>query len=92
MGRAMKKTIIAAALALPLLLTGCGSAEASDGASDRFDHTGSGIQSIRIITDTETGVQYLFVADCFGYAGMGGMTVLVDADGKPLISEEADHD
>lgn len=38
------------------------------------------------------GVQYLFVADCFGYAGMGGMTVLVDADGKPLISEEADHD
>lgn len=56
MGRAMKKTIIAAALALPLLLTGCGSAEASDGVSDRFDHTGSGIQSIRIITDTETGV------------------------------------
>lgn len=88
----MKKAVIAAALALPLLLAGCGSAEASDGVSDRFEHTGSGIQSIRVITDTETGVQYLFVADCFGYAGQGGLTVLVDADGKPLVAEEVDHD
>lgn len=88
----MRKAAIYTALAATMLLAGCASAEASDGASGRFDHTGSGIQSIRIITDTETGVQYLFVADCFGYAGMGGMTVLVDADGKPLISEEADHD
>lgn len=87
----MKKTIIAAALALPLLLAGCSSAEASNGVSDRFEHTGSGIQSIRVITDTKTGVQYLFVADSWSYAGQGGLTVLVDADGKPLVAEEADN-
>ena len=34
-----------------------------------------------VITDEETGVQYLFVSQ--GYAG--GLTVLVDAEGKPLL-------
>lgn len=85
----MRKTIIAAALALSLLLAGCGSAEASDGASDRFEHTGANIEGIRVITDAETGVQYLFVTDSLSCAGMGGLTVLVDADGKPLVAEEA---
>lgn len=88
----MKKAIIAAALALSLLLAGCGSAEASDGVRERFEHTGNDVQSIRIITDTETGVQYLYVCDQWFNAGMGGLTVLVDADGEPLIAEEADHD
>jgi hypothetical protein len=38
----------------------------------------------RIITDTKTGVQYLFA-----YAGYaGGLTLLVDRDGKPLLSDE----
>lgn len=87
----MRKAAISTALAATMLLAGCASAEASDGASGRFEHTGSGIQSIRVITDTETGVQYLFVADHWDYAGQGGLTVLVDADGKPLVAEEADH-
>lgn len=39
------------------------------------------LQGIRVITDTRTGVQYLFVWDGYG----GGLTVLVDKDGKPLI-------
>ena len=34
-----------------------------------------------IITDTMTGVQYLFARS--GYAG--GLTILVDKDGKPLV-------
>lgn len=34
----------------------------------------------QVLMDRETGVQYLFI-QC-GYAG--GLTVLVDADGKPL--------
>jgi predicted choloylglycine hydrolase len=38
----------------------------------------------RIITDEQTGVQYLFAYD--GYAG--GLTVLVDKDGKPMTREE----
>lgn len=39
---------------------------------------GSGLRLV--FTDEETGVQYLFVQS--GYAG--GLTVLVDADGRPL--------
>lgn len=31
--------------------------------------------------DTQTGVQYLFR----GYGESGGLTVLVDAEGKPLL-------
>jgi len=38
-------------------------------------------QGVKVITDTETGVQYLFAFA--GYAG--GVTVLVDKDGKPII-------
>ena len=37
----------------------------------------------RIITDTKTGVQYLFAYE--GYAG--GLTVLVDKEGKPLLDK-----
>lgn len=38
----------------------------------------------KIITDSETGVQYLFALE--GYAG--GLTVLVDKDGKPLVDKD----
>ena len=38
----------------------------------------------RVMVDTETGIQYLFV-----YAlEAGGLTILADEDGKPLINEE----
>ena len=36
----------------------------------------------RILVDTENGVQYLFA-----YLESGGLTVMVDEDGKPLINE-----
>lgn len=36
----------------------------------------------KIIVDAHTGVQYLFMHD--GYAG--GLTVLVDGEGKPLLA------
>lgn len=38
---------------------------------------------IQIIVDRETGVNYLWVQS--GYAG--GLTPLLDADGKPVISK-----
>ena len=41
------------------------------------------IEGVKIITDSETGVQYLFAFD--GYAG--GLTLLVDKDGKPLVDK-----
>ena len=36
----------------------------------------------RILVDRETGVNYLWT--CSGYAG--GLTVLVDAEGKPIVT------
>lgn len=39
----------------------------------------------QIWVDRETGVQYLWHAD--GYAG--GLTVLVDGEGKPLLYRES---
>ena len=42
------------------------------------------LEGTMIITDSETGVQYLFASA--GYAG--GLTLLVDKDGKPLLNKE----
>ena len=39
------------------------------------------ISSNEVLVDTQTGVQYLYHAA--GYSG--GLTVLVDAEGKPLL-------
>ena len=52
------------------------------GKSDRFQviYTQGTIDVMRVLLDTETGVQYLQVAN--GYAG--GLTPLLDGDGKPL--------
>ena len=40
------------------------------------------LKETRIIIDTETGVNYLFVQE--GYAG--GLTPLLDANGKPIVT------
>ncbi len=37
---------------------------------------------MQVIVDRETGVNYLFVKS----GTTGGITVLVDADGKPIVS------
>ena len=37
----------------------------------------------KVIVDSETGVQYLFA----NWGAAGGMTLLVDKDGKPLIDK-----
>ncbi|MBQ8568435.1 MAG: hypothetical protein IJ446_04380 [Oscillospiraceae bacterium] len=52
---------------------------------DRFEFTNKEGKwdGTRIIVDKETGVQYLFAFS--GYAG--GMTLLADRDGKPLLAD-----
>lgn len=40
------------------------------------------LKEARIIVDTETGVNYLFVHE--GYSG--GITPLLDRDGKPVVT------
>ena len=39
---------------------------------------------MKVIVDTQTGVQYLYVSE--GYSG--GLTVLVDREGKPVIDRD----
>ena len=53
---------------------------------ERFEIQKSGIRNVSalgIIIDKETGVQYLFAAS----GTSGGLTLLVDREGKPLINE-----
>ncbi|PIC85384.1 hypothetical protein CSV72_13725 [Sporosarcina sp. P20a] len=42
------------------------------------------LQQFKVIRDNETGVLYMSRAQDYGL----GMTVLVDANGKPLVDEE----
>ena len=61
--------------------------------SDRFVCTEisggafSGVQC-RVLVDRKTGVNYLWTAA--GYAG--GLTVLVDAEGKPIVTPVSAED
>lgn len=40
------------------------------------------VETMEIWVDTQTGVNYLFQASSYA----GGLTVLLDRDGKPIIS------
>ena len=53
--------------------------------TERFKLKGLG-PNAHVITDEETGVQYLFID--YGYSG--GLTVMVDKDGNPLIKKRED--
>ncbi|MBO7377033.1 MAG: hypothetical protein IJU75_01950 [Clostridia bacterium] len=55
-------------------------------SSKRFEFSGKkGVfEDAQVIVDKKTGVQYLFVT--WGYAG--GLTVLLDRDGKPLVDPD----
>ena len=50
----------------------------------RFDitETEGGVKGHYVIVDKETGVNYLYIR--IGYSG--GLTPLLDADGKPVIT------
>ena len=57
-------------------------------AKDRFDikekENVTVLTDAVVIVDKETGVNYLFV--CRGYGG--GLTPLIDADGKPIVTKD----
>jgi len=57
-------------------------------SKSRFSENSLGFfESSKIITDTQTGVQYLFWVDP-GNEYASGLTLLVDKNGKPLIDPE----
>mgnify|MGYP006888180080 CR=1 FL=1 len=50
---------------------------------ERFERTSGGmLQGIDIITDKQTGVEYLVN----NYGSSGGITPLIDKNGKPIIT------
>lgn len=55
-------------------------------SGERFEKTYSqgSVNAIEIWVDKETGVNYIYRQS--GYSG--GMTVLLDSDGKPIITKE----
>ena len=74
-------------LMLSLLLVGCGKSSESDvgtGKKSRFVCVEDSM-SWRIMADRETGVMY--VMSC-GINNTGTFTLMVDADGNPLIYGE----
>lgn len=81
--------LIALALAAVLALTGCsttdtGEVECKDVRFEVMNATSEGMFTVTdIIVDTETGCQYLFVKE----SEKAGLTLLVDANGEPLISK-----
>ncbi len=73
--------LVLLATILVLVCTGCG-AEAADKVPDRFTietatNNGKGHQHTLIITDTETGVQYLYFKSMYS----GGLVVLQPGEG-----------
>ena len=59
-------------------------------ADKRFQtvYSQGAIDVVKVIWDTETGVQYLQTQS--GYAG--GLTVLMGRDGKPMLRHSADEE
>ena len=55
---------------------------------DRFDikeRESLGLMTdVRVIIDKETGVNYLYV----GYGYGGGLTPLLDSEGKPIVTKD----
>ena len=92
----LKKFLIAgvAVIIMATSLFGCGSissigtTEETPNGEDRFIEIRTDDSAIGswtdIYVDKETGVMYLFVKNGYG----GGLTVMVDEDGKPLIWDE----
>ena len=89
----MRNAIIACVLAL--MLCGCGNGIARDKDNDagklcvggRFI-TDSSSARFTTVVDSRTGVTYLVWSDGGGNGSVGGITVLLNRDGTPIISEE----
>ena len=87
------RRMIAVALAA-CLLYGCSSnsiVRTVDAPRERVDGRflcDSGNYSFETVVDTHTGVTYLVWKSGVGGRSKGGITVLLDRDGKPVMSEE----
>lgn len=89
----MKKII--AIIILSLMLAGCGAQEKPKEPKEPAQESrfvtveGNAISMWFVVADIETGVMY---AVSHGTYNLGNFTLLVDADGKPLIWEGVRND
>ena len=81
-----RKTIIAALAVVLACLVAVGCTDSVAAGDGRFLLEGYG--TAHVITDAHTGVQYMYYYNARG----GGITVLVDANGMPLIQEDNNAD
>ena len=82
----MKKYLIAAILSACILIGGCSNTTSimqkeSNAGSFKCEYG-----QAYLVTDTKTGVQYLVWSDF----EKGGICVLVDKDGKPLLAGDGE--
>ena len=88
----MRKALTAT-VALALVLCGCtGNAVVREDGAPKPNVGGRFMcdkgYTFETVVDSKTGVTYLVWKDGSGNTSKGGITVLVDRDGKPIISEE----
>jgi hypothetical protein len=89
----MRKAI-AIALSACMLLCGCGNGIMRDENAPKEPVDGrflcdSSSYDFETVVDSKTGVTYLVLRNA-GASAIGGITVLLNADGTPVISEEVD--
>lgn len=77
------KRVISILLAVMLVATLASCAVSDEAEKDRFENKYVG-EYKTIIIDQDTGVMYLFVKSGYG----GGLSVMLDRDGKPLVHSE----
>ncbi|MBT2580220.1 hypothetical protein J7E43_23075 [Bacillus sp. ISL-8] len=70
----MKKLLIILSL---MLVVGCENEEQPEEIKK------TSVENIEIFVDKETGCEYLYRDKTYGYAGVGGMTIRLDENGKP---------
>ena len=89
------RKLVAATLAACLLLCGCGGGNGivredntpKENVGGRFI-CDNNTCSFDTVVDSKTGVTYLVWRDGFVQDAVGGITVLLNDDGTPVISEE----
>lgn len=90
--RVVVAAILTAILSALIAVCGCSSVEVAEAAQQtRFRVSTASNNGLfvdtAVITDTETGCQYLyFTRPTGGDGGAGGMALLVDKYGKPLLA------
>ena len=82
----MKKKLIAAILAVCILMSGCSNTTTVMQSGSNAGRFRCEYGQVYLVTDTKTGVQYLVWTEF----EKGGVCVLVDADGKPMLAGDAE--